>query len=135
MCSSDLKWDDAVEHIGGNPSYLTAVSIAVNQLFGGRVGEFCKCPELFLTEEIRSSLNWQFDQLSESEKEVMKAVTIDHIPVNMYQLIQSIEMYPSDISNAILSLGRRGLIDRLEIDDSILFSMQPIVRQLILLSR
>lgn len=129
------RWDNAIEYSGGNPSYLTAVSIAVNQLFGGRVGEFCKCPELFLTEEIRSSLNWQFYRLSESEKEVMKAVAIEPIPVNMYQLIQSIEISPSDISNAILSLGRRGLIDRLQTDDSILFSMQPIVRQLMLLSR
>jgi DNA-binding MarR family transcriptional regulator len=57
----------------------------------------------------------------------MKAVAIEQIPVNMYQLIQSIEIAPSDISNAILSLGRRGLIDRLETDDSILFSMKPIV--------
>jgi predicted transcriptional regulator len=89
----------------------------------------------FLTEEIRSSLNWQFDRLSESEKEVIKAVAIEQIPVNMYQLIQSIEISPSDISNAILSLGRRGLIDRLKTDDSILFSMKPIVRQLMLLSR
>jgi hypothetical protein len=129
------RWDDAIEYSGGNPSYLTAVSIAVNQLFGGRVGEFCKCPELFLTEEIKSSFNWQFERLSESEKEVMKAVSIEPIPVNMGQLIQSIEISPSDISNAILSLGRRGLIDRLETDDSILFSMQPIVRQLMLLSR
>jgi hypothetical protein len=129
------RWDDAIEYSGGNPSYLTAVSIAVNQLFGGRVGEFCKCPELFLTEEIRSSLKWQFDRLSESEKEVMKAVAIEQIPVNMYQLIESIKISPSDISNAILSLGRRGLIDRLETDDSILFSMQPIVRQFMLISR
>jgi NB-ARC domain len=128
------RWDEAIKYSGGNPSYLTAVSIAVNQLFGGRVGEFCKCPELFLTEEIRSSLNWQSDRLSESEKEVMKAVAIEPISVNMYQLTQSIEISPSDISNAILSLGRRGLIDRLETDDSILFSMQPIVRQLMLLS-
>jgi NB-ARC domain len=129
------RWDDAIEYSGGNPSYLTAVSIAVNQLFGGRVDEFWKCPDLFLTEEIRSSLNWQFDRLSKSEKEVMKAVAIEQIPVNMYQLIQSIEIPPSDISNAILSLGRRGLIDRLKTDDSILFSMKPIVRQLMLLSR
>ena len=128
------KWDEAIEYISGNPAYLMAVSIAVNQLFGGRVGEFCKCPELFLTEEVRSSFNWQFDRLSEPEKEVIKAVAIEPIPVNMCQLMESIEISPSDISNAILSLGRRRLIDRVQTDDSILFSIQPIVRQFILLS-
>jgi hypothetical protein len=127
------KWDEAIEYIGGNPSYLTAILIAVNQLFGGRIGEFCKCPELFLTEEVRSSLTWQFDRLSEPEKEVVKAVAIEPKPVNMCQLIELLKISPADISNAILSLGRRRLIDRLATDNAILFSLQPIVRQFILL--
>ena len=111
-----------------------SVSIAINQLFGGKIGEFCKHPELFLTEEIRSSLNWQCDRLSEPEKEVIKAVTTESIPVNMCQLMESIKISPSDISNAILSLGRRGLINRVQTNDSILFSIQPIIRRFILLS-
>ena len=87
-----------------------------------------------MTEEVRSSLNCQFDQLSEPEKEVMKAVESESTPVNIYQPIDSIEISPSGISNAILSLGRRGSIDRVQTDDSILFSIQPIIRRLILLS-
>ncbi len=137
------KWDEAIEYMGGNPSYLTAVSFAVNQLFGGRISEFCKYPELFLTEEVRSSLTCQFDRLSEPEKEVMKAVAnglpsaiaIEPTPVNMCQLIELLKTSPLDISNPILSLRRRGLIYRLETDNSILFSIQPIVRQFIRLSR
>ena len=125
------KWDEASEYIGGNPAYLMAVSIAINQLFGGRVGEFCKCPELFLTEEVRASLSWQFDRLSKPEQEVMKAVSRELTSVNMCQLIKLLKISPSDISNAILSLGRRGLIERIVVDGAVLFSLQPIIKQFI----
>ena len=123
------KWDEASEYIGGNPAYLMAASIAINQLFGGRVGEFCKCPELFLTEEVRASLSWQFDRLSKPEQEVMKAVSRELTSVNMCQLIGLLKISPSDISNAILSLSRRGLLDRVVVDGAVLFSLQPIIKQ------
>ena len=64
----------------------------------------------------------------------MKAVALELTSVNMCQLIELLKISPLDISNAILSLSRRGLIDRVQTDDSILFSIQPIIRQFIILS-
>jgi AAA domain len=68
--SDEDRWDYAIDYLGGNPAYLESVSIAIKKLFGGKVGEFCKYEELFLTEDIESLLTHQFDRLSTAEREV-----------------------------------------------------------------
>jgi AAA domain len=126
------RWDYAIDYLGGNPAYLESVSIAINKLFGGKVGEFCKYEELFLTEEIKSLLTRQFARLSVSEREVIKFLAGETVPVAIFQLIESLSISPSDIGNAIVSLARRGLIDSTKIDDGTFFSLRSIVKKFIL---
>ena len=59
----------------------------------------------------------------------MKAVSRELTSVNMCQLIGLLKISPSDISNAILSLSRRGLVERIVVDGAVLFSLQPIIKQ------
>ncbi|WP_310489038.1 AAA family ATPase [Chamaesiphon sp. VAR_69_metabat_338] len=126
--SDEERWDYAIEYLGGNPAYLESVSIAINKLFGGRVGEFCKYTELFLTEDIKLSLTHQFARLSPVEREVIRSIASETIPVTISKIIESLEMSPADVGNAIVSLSRRGLIERSETDDGAIFSLQSIVR-------
>jgi AAA ATPase domain len=123
------QWDDAIEYLGGNPAYLESVSIAINKLFGGKVSEFCKYEELFLTEEIASRLTHQFNRFSDSERAVIRSLAGETMTVNISTLISSLNISPADIGNAIVSLGRRGLIDRTETDDGTFFSLKSIVKQ------
>jgi hypothetical protein len=123
------NWDDAIEYLGGNPAYLESVSIAINKLFGGKVSEFCKYEELFLTEEIASRLTHQFNRFSDSERAVIRSLAIETMPVKISTFISSLNISPADIGNAIVSLGRRGLIDRTETDDGTFFSLRSIVKQ------
>jgi hypothetical protein len=88
--SDEERWDYAIEYLGGNPAYLESVSIAIKKLFGGKVGEFCKYEELFLTEDIRSLLTHQFDRLSTAELEVIKFLAGEHIPVSIARAIESL---------------------------------------------
>ena len=123
------QWDDAIEYLGGNPAYLESVSIAINNLFGGKVSEFCKYEELFLTEEIESRLTHQFNRFSDSERAVIRSLAVETMPVKISTLIESLNISPADIGNAIVSLGRRGLIERTETDDGTFFSLKSIVKQ------
>jgi AAA ATPase domain len=123
------QWDDVIEYLGGNPAYLESVSIAINKLFGGKVSEFCKYEELFLTEEIASRLTHQFNRFSDSERAVIRSLAIETMPVKISTFISSLNISPADIGNAIVSLGRRGLIDRTETDDGTFFSLRSIVKQ------
>jgi hypothetical protein len=138
--SDEERWDDAfapaylqvIEYLGGNPAYLESVSIAIKKLFGGRVGEFCKYEELFLTEDIKSMLICQFDRLSTAERAVIRSFAERTLPVSVSTVIVSLNISPADVAQAIVSLGRRGSIDRTQTDDGAVFSLRSIVKTLIL---
>ena len=130
--SDEDRWDDAIESLGGNPAYLGSVSIAIKKLFGGKMGEFCKYEELFLTEDIKLLLNYQFGRLSAAEREVIRLLASETIPVSISSSIESLNISPADVGNAIVSLGRRGLIDRTETEDGTFFSVLSIVKKFIL---
>jgi NB-ARC domain len=135
--SDEDRWDDAIDYLGGNPAYLESVSIAINKLFGGRVAEFCKYEELFLTEYIKSLLTHQFSRLSASEQEVIKFLANEDIPVTIARAIESLSLSPADVGNSILSLIRRGLVvggaypteNRTETADGTFFSVRLIVKK------
>jgi DNA-binding MarR family transcriptional regulator len=103
----------------------------INKLFGGKVAEFCKYEELFLTEDIKSLLTHQFSRLSGSEQVVIKFLASENIPVTIARLIESLRLSPGDVGNSIVSLVRRGLIDRTEADEGTFFSLRSIVKQFI----
>jgi AAA ATPase domain len=127
------QWDDVIEYLGGNPAYLESVSIAINQLVGGSVGEFCKYEELFLSEDVKSRLTHQFNRFSDSERAVIRSLAIETMPVTISTFISLLNISPADIGNAIVSLGRRGLIERTETDEGTFFSLKSIVKQINLL--
>jgi NB-ARC domain len=127
--SNEEHWDQAIEHLGGHPSYLESIAIVINKLFSSKVSEFCKYESLFLTEEIKLSLNYQLQRLSQSETVVVQALATESPSVNISQLLESLQLQPSDVSNALRSLGRRGLIKLTETDGNTFFSLQPIVKQ------
>ena len=129
--SDEDRWDYAIDYLGGNPAYLESVSISISKLFGGKVGEFCKYEELFLTEDIKSLLNHQFSRLSGSEQAVMRFLASENIPVTIARSIESLSLSPADVGNAIVSLVRRGAIDRTETTDGTFFSLRSIVKQFI----
>jgi AAA domain len=105
--SDEDRWDYAIEYLGGNPAYLKSVAIAIKKLFGGKVGEFCNYEELFLTEEIGSLLTHQFARLSTAEREVIRSLASETIPINLSRIIEALNISPADVGNAIVSLGRR----------------------------
>jgi hypothetical protein len=130
--SDEERWDDAIEYLGGNPGYLESVSIAIKKLFGGKVNEFYKYEELFLTENIKSLLTHQFGRLSTAEREVIRSLALETMPVSISRSIESLSISPSDVGNAIVSLVRRGLIERTETDEGKVFGLGSIVKKFIL---
>jgi hypothetical protein len=130
--SDEDRWDDAIEYLGGNPAYLESCRSQVEKLFSGKIGEFCRYEELFLTEDIRSLLTHQFDRLSVAEREVIRSLALETMPVSISKSIESLSISASDVGNAIVSLVRRGLIERIETDKETVFGVGSIVKKFIL---
>ena len=63
---------------------------------------------------------------------MIRLLASETIPVSISSSIESLNISPADVDNAIVSLGRRGLIDRTETEDGTFFSVRSIVKKFIL---
>ena len=113
----------------GNPLWLKIVAAMIQELFGGRVGEFLKYDMLFLGEELKAKLQQQCDRLSELEKQVICCLGNEIQPVAISQILENVQLSPSELFNVLQSLGNRALIEKQEQDNQALFNLSPVVRQ------
>lgn len=123
------KWESSIDTYRGNPLWLKIVAAAIQELFSSRVAEFLKYDMLFLPEELKAILQQQFDRLSEVEKQVTCCIANEIDAVSISQILEQVQLSPPELFDALQSLGRRGLIERLEEGDRSLFSLSPVVKQ------
>ena len=122
------KWDEAIALYGGNPLWLKLIAATINDLFGGRVGEFLTYDSLFLSEDLMAVLEPQFQCLSDMEKVAIAALA-NAAPVSLSQLREKTELSPSDLLKAMQSLSRRCLIEKHDEANETLFVIQPILKE------
>ncbi|MCL1463067.1 NB-ARC domain-containing protein [Argonema galeatum] len=123
------KWEYLIDAYAGNPLWLKIVATMIQELFRGKVSEFLKYDTLVLNEDLKAILHQQFNRLSELEKQVISRIGNESVPVSIYQLLENMQLSPSELFNGIQSLGRRSLIEKKEQSNETLFAVQPVVRQ------
>ncbi len=123
------KWEDLINHYQGNPLWLKIVATMIQDLFGGSVSEFLKYDMMVLNEDLKDILNQQFNSLSELEKQVMSVLAIGPDPVSISKLLEHIHLSPAELFNAMQSLGRRSLIEKVKQGNQTLFNLQLVVRE------
>jgi DNA-binding MarR family transcriptional regulator len=72
------------------------------------------------------------DRLSEVERQVVQTIAIQDRSISLSELIGSSQIAPSDLLEALQSLGRRRLIDKQQTEIGVLFDLQPILKEFIL---
>ncbi len=122
------KWDEAIALYGDHPLWLKLIAATINDLFGGRVGEFLTYDTLFLSEDLIAVLDPMFQRLSDVEKVAIAALANATTPVSLAQLQKSTKLSPSDLLKAMQSLSRRCLIEKRDEAKETVFSMQPVVK-------
>jgi NB-ARC domain len=132
VANSD-KWAKEIAYYCGNPLYINVVATTIEDLFGGRIDDFCQDRRLFLTNDLKLILQRQYDRLSEVERQVVHAIASQDRSISLSELIGSSQIAPSDLLEALQSLGRRRLIDKQETEIGVLFDLQPILKEFILL--
>jgi hypothetical protein len=129
------KWDEAIATYGDNPLWLKLIAATINDLFGGRVGEFLTYDPLFLSDDLMAVLAPMFQGLSDVEKVAIAALANATAAVSLAQLQKSTQLSPSDLLKAMQSLSRRCLIEKRDEAKEIVFSMQPIVKAYVKICR
>ena len=109
--------------------WLKIVATTIKEIFRGRVADFLQYDMLFIGEELKSILDQQFNRVSDLEKEVMYRVTNTAEPVSISQLLEDKQLSPSELINAIQSLGRRSLIEKNEQENQMVFTLSPVIQE------
>jgi len=83
---------------------------------------------LFLGKELKEKLQ-QCDRLSELEKQVICCIGNEIPPVAIYQILENLQLSPSELFNVLQSWANRALIDKPEQDNQALFNLSSVVRE------
>jgi NB-ARC domain len=125
------RWVESMAYYGGNPLWLNVIATTIKDLFGGRIDDFCQDGRLFLPNDLKLILRNQYDRLAEIEKQVIQAIASQARSISFSDLIAASQLSPADLLEALQSLGRRRLVDKIETDAGVLFDLQPMIRELI----
>lgn len=126
------KWSELINIYGGNPHWLKITATGIKDLFGGRVGEYLQYKPLFLAEELTVILKQHLSRLSELESQVLLQISHQKEPVSISWLQEGSDRSYSNILNAIMSLGKRSLLEKIEVQKSTLFVVKPIFQEYLL---
>ncbi|MFB2917910.1 NB-ARC domain-containing protein [Aerosakkonema funiforme] len=130
--SDEHKWEEVIHPYEGNPLALKIVAAMIQEFFDGSVATFLKNPTLFLG-ELEFLLYQQLARLSTLEQNIMNCLATNEHPLNPIQIKLQINpsILQSDILNALQSLDRRCLVEKVKQEFEILFTLQPVVKKYI----
>ena len=121
---SDEEWKKLIEFYNGNPLALDIVAKHIHWTFGGSISRFLREGKNVFG-DLQDLLNWHFNRLSESEKEIMYWFAINREPISIESLKENILLQNSreQVAETLQLLGRRLPIERTTMG----FTLQPVL--------
>ncbi|NES24391.1 MAG: NACHT domain-containing protein [Symploca sp. SIO3E6] len=123
-------WDDLIKPYRGNPLAINMIVTTIKDVFDGSIAEFLMQNTLFLG-DFDYLLYQQFERLLKLEKTIMYCLVSEQHPANIAKLKEKINspVSSSDLINALQSLGRRFLVEKVNAGGKTGFTLQPLVRK------
>lgn len=129
--ADEEKWSDLIAFYQGHPSWLNIIAATIWELFDGSVSLFlADGTDLFLG-DLEPLLESHLERLSDSEKKAFywlasqdDAVDISHAPADS-------ELSRSQLWQAIQSLARRGLVEKVLVGGRSQFQINPVFKEYI----
>jgi DNA-binding transcriptional ArsR family regulator/ABC-type dipeptide/oligopeptide/nickel transport system ATPase subunit len=126
--SEPENWSELINLYRGNPSWLNIVAAMIQDLFSGSISQFLLYKTLILG-DLESLLQQHFHRLSDSEKKVIFSLATQGEPMEISQIATALELSPPALLQALESLGRRLLIEKVKQDEKTLFTLQPVLME------
>ncbi|MBE9145235.1 NB-ARC domain-containing protein [Planktothrix mougeotii] len=122
------NWLELITIYQGHPRWLKIIASTIIELFNGSVS-------LFLTEQndiyigdLEPNLKSHLERLSESEKTVINWLATQDQSVNIAQKPANLELSKPEFMQAIQSLIRRDLIEKVQIETRSMFHINPVFK-------
>ncbi|MEG4047864.1 NB-ARC domain-containing protein [Microcoleus sp. Pol17_C1] len=122
-------WPELIALYQGNPLWLKLVAQTINNLFGGRVSQYLSYQPVFLSDELTPILQQHYQRLSEIEKQAISQLSNEIQPVSFPQFMAKCQGSPRELCQAIQSLARRGMLEKLSYESEIVFTIPPVLKQ------
>ncbi|MGD1803908.1 NB-ARC domain-containing protein [Dapis sp. BLCC M126] len=120
------KWQELINFYQSNPQWLKLIGETIKNLFGGSVAQYLSYQPLFLSDELTNILQQHFQRLSELEKQMLSQLSEPAKSVSVAQLLEKSQLSSPELFQTLLSLERRGLIEKITEENQTLFILNPI---------
>ena len=122
------KWSELITIYQGHPSWLNIIASTIVELFDGNVSRFLANGNDIYLGDIEPLLESQLERLSESEKKVSQWLASQDDAVDISQPPADRELSHSEFWQAIQSLARRGLVEKMQVGGRSLFLLNPVFK-------
>jgi predicted transcriptional regulator len=129
--TDEQQWLDLITRYQGHPVWLNLIASTILEVFNGRVSEFLEDKNDIFIGELSPSLEVQLERLSQLEKQVISSLADQQQPLNISQQLTDGKLSRTDLLQAIQSLVRRGLVEKISEGERSLFILNSIFQQYI----
>ncbi|WP_333283761.1 NB-ARC domain-containing protein [Microcoleus sp. D2_18a_B4] len=129
--ADEQKWSDLIALYQGHPSWLNIIASTILEFFDGSPSRFLTNNNDIYLGDLETILESHLERLSESEKKVSHWLASQDEAVDISQAPADIELSKSEFWQAIQSLARRGLLEKVQIGAGALFLLNPVFQQYI----
>lgn len=128
----DENYPELIDLFRGNPLYLKLANHLIQQLFGGKINQYISYKPVCLGDELSQILQQQYQRLSELEKQAIAFLCSYPKPVLLSQLLEQFSDRQNQLFKVLLSLERRGLIEKQNLDNQMVFIVDSLMQNYIL---
>ncbi|MEY3868331.1 MAG: hypothetical protein RLZZ338_2222 [Cyanobacteriota bacterium] len=125
------KWPELINLYQGHPTWLNIIASTIVELFDGRVSLFLADQEEIFIGDLKPILEYHLERLSKLEQQVISWLASQNEAVNISQPSGLREFSKSELTEAMQSLGRRSLVEKISEGGRGLFQLNPICQQYI----
>ena len=129
--TDEEKWSDLIALYQGHPSWLNIIASTIVELFDGSVSQFLADGKDLFLGDLETILEAHLERLSESEKKVGYWLATQNEAVDISQQPADSELSKSEFWQAIQSLARRGLVEKVLVGGRSKFHINRVFQQYI----
>ncbi|HLO86268.1 MAG TPA: NB-ARC domain-containing protein [Nostocaceae cyanobacterium] len=125
------KWPELINRYQSHPCWLNLIAATIKELCNGSVSQFLAEQNDIYLGDIEPLLESQLERLSDSEKQVSYWLASQSEAVDISQQPANSTLSKSECWQAIQSLGRRSLVEKVEIGERSHFQFNAIFKSYI----
>ncbi|MBE9186605.1 ATP-binding protein [Microcoleus sp. LEGE 07076] len=129
--TDEEKWPDLIGIYQGHPSWLNIIASTIIELFDGSVFRFLANKNDIYLGDLEPLLESHLERLSESEKKLSYWLATQDEAVDISQQPADSELSKSEFWQAIQSLARRGLVEKVLVGGRSKFQINRVFQQYI----